>query len=147
MLGALLRVPADEVHRRILEGLHAQGFDDLQPAHMALLQWPGPQGRRPSDLAAHTGMSRQAVNYLLRQLEDMGYLARRDDTDDRRARRIELTERGRALVPAVRRIVRDIEQEWARELGPDDFEQLRDLLERLRDIVQDSDARRAPARR
>ena len=108
---------------------------------------PGPQGRRPSDLAAHTGMSRQAVNYLLRQLEDLGYLARRDDKDDRRARRIELTERGGALVPAARRIVRDIEQEWARELGPDDFEQLRDLLERLRDIVQDSDARHAPARR
>jgi hypothetical protein len=39
-------------------------------------------------------------------------------------------------VPAARGIVRKVEREWARELGADDVEQLRDLLERLVGVVQ-----------
>jgi DNA-binding MarR family transcriptional regulator len=136
LLGALLRIPADEINRRIIEGLHELGFDDLALPHLAVIRWPGPEGQRPRDLAAQTGMSRQALNYLLGQLETLGYLQRRKDPDDHRSKRIHLTDRGRALVPAVRGIVRKVERQWARELGADDLEQLRDLLERLVGVVQ-----------
>jgi DNA-binding MarR family transcriptional regulator len=136
LLGALLRIPAEEMNRRIIEGLHELGFDDLAVAHLAVIRWPGPDGQRPRDLAAKTGMSRQALNYLLGQLETLGYLERHDDPDDHRSKRIHLTDRGRDLVPAVRGIVRKVEREWARELGADDVEQLRNLLERLVGVVQ-----------
>jgi DNA-binding MarR family transcriptional regulator len=136
LLGALLRIPADEMNRRIIEGLHELDFDDLALAHLAVIRWPGPEGQRPRDLAAQTGMSRQALNYLLGQLETLGYLQRHADHDDRRSKRIHLTDRGRALVPAVRGIVRKVEQEWARQLGGDDIERLRDLLERLVGFIQ-----------
>jgi len=66
LIGALMRMPVDAVRRRIFDDLHAAGFSDLGEAHMAVLRYPGPQGRRPSDLAAELGMSKQAVNYLLR---------------------------------------------------------------------------------
>ena len=39
------------------------------PAHLVVLQYPGPQGMRPSDLAAQLGTSKQALNYLLGELE------------------------------------------------------------------------------
>src|SRR5215203_4726717 len=94
LIGALMRVPVDAVHRRIIADLQAAGFTDLADAHMAVLRYPGPQGRRPSDLAVELGMSKQAVNYLLGALERAGYLRRVDDSDDRRSRRVELTERG-----------------------------------------------------
>jgi DNA-binding MarR family transcriptional regulator len=136
LLGALLRIPAEEMNRRIIQGLQELGFGDLALAHLAVLRWPGPDGQRPRDLAAQTGMSRQALNYLLGQLETLGYLERHDDPDDHRSKRIHLTDRGRALVPAVRGIVRKVEREWARELGADDVEQLRKLLERLGAVVQ-----------
>src|SRR6478735_7536451 len=97
LIGALMRVPVDAVHRRIIADLQAAGFTDLADAHMAVLRYPGPQGRRPSDLAAELGMSKQAVNYLLGALEQSGYLHRSDDPDDKRSRRIELTDRGEAV--------------------------------------------------
>ena len=128
MIGALLRMPVDAVSARILEQLQEAGFTDLVPAHLTVLRWPGPQGRRPSDLAKQTGMTKQAVNYLLRQLEQRGYLERRDDPDDRRSKRIDLTARGRTAAETIRATVRQIEREWTRELGAEQLEQLRQLL-------------------
>ena len=49
----------------MLERLHEHGFDDLDPAHLIVLQYPGPQGMRPSDLAVQLRISKQALNYLL----------------------------------------------------------------------------------
>jgi DNA-binding MarR family transcriptional regulator len=130
-----MRMPVDAVRRRIFDDLHAAGFLDLGEAHMAVLRYPGPQGRRPSDLAAELGMSKQAVNYLLGALERSGYLHRSDDPDDRRSRRIELTDRGEAVRQTIRATVADIESELAGELGDRAFEQLRALLVQLNDTA------------
>ena len=73
-------------------------------------------------------MTRQAMNYLLGELERLGYLTRRDDPEDRRSKRVQLTERGHALVRTIRRTVRRIEAEWEQELGAARFAQLRQLL-------------------
>lgn len=76
-------------------------------------------------------MSRQAMNYLLTQMEQLGYLVRDRDDDDRRSRRIRLTERGHQAFRTIRTTVREIEREWERELGTADFAKLRDLLTRV----------------
>src|SRR4051812_39605601 len=94
LIGALLRMPLDVVQRRILERLQAHGFSDLVTAHFAVLRYPGPIGQRPVELAAEAGVSKQAMNYLLGQLEERGYVERRDDPDDVRSKRVYLTDRG-----------------------------------------------------
>jgi DNA-binding MarR family transcriptional regulator len=128
LIGALLRVPLETVRARMLERLHERGFTDLDPAHLILLQHPGPQGLRPSDLAVRLRMSKQSVNYLLGELERRGYLERRPDPDDLRSKRIHLTDRGRALIPVIRGAVAEVEGEWSRLLGRKRFDQLRRLL-------------------
>jgi DNA-binding MarR family transcriptional regulator len=133
LIGALMRMPVDAVHRRIVADLHAAGFTDLGEAHMAVLRYPGPHGRRPSDVATGLGMSKQAVNYLLGSLERAGYVRRVDDPGDRRSRRVELTERGEVVRQTIRATVADIEAELSRELGDRAFAQLRSLLVRLND--------------
>jgi DNA-binding MarR family transcriptional regulator len=80
-------------------------------------------------------VTKQALNYLLGDLERLGYLERQPDPDDRRARRIELTDRGRMLVPVIRGAVGEIEREWADALGPERFAQLRELLLDLSRVV------------
>src|SRR5262245_38727011 len=119
MIGALLRMPYDAVLERMLAALHEDGFTDLGAAHLQLLRWPGPENRRPSELAGETRMTRQATNYLLGELERLGYLTRVGDPGDRRSKRVHLTERGQAVVRTIRRTVRGIEREWERELGPE----------------------------
>ena len=136
LMGALLRIPLDVLNRRVMEALHANGFDDLVIAHMPVLRYPGPDGRRPIDLAAEANMSKQAMNYLLGQLEDRGYLVRRPDPDDPRSKRVYLTERGDATGKAMRDAVREVEEEWAAALGGEDLERLREMLTRLTALVR-----------
>jgi DNA-binding MarR family transcriptional regulator len=131
LIGALLRVPAQAIHRRIIEELNAAGFGDLRVPHMAVLQFPGPDGQRPGMLAERAGMSRQAMNQLLRSLEALGYLNRSDAPDEGRARIVGLTKRGRAAYAKIHEILRDIEREWSAELGAKQFTQLKALLLRV----------------
>jgi DNA-binding MarR family transcriptional regulator len=131
LIGALLRVPFEAVRDRMLVGLHERGFSDLVAAHLDVFEYPGPEGQRPIDLAAQTRMSRQALNYLLGQLEQLGYLTRDIDERDQRSKRIHVTPRGLAAGKAMREIVREVEAEWEQQLGPRNFSQLRDLLAQL----------------
>ena len=131
LIGALLRVPAQAIQRRIIKELNAAGFDELSVPHMAVLQFPGPDGARPGTLAKRAGMSKQAMNRLLGSLEELGYLVRNDAPDEGRARIVRFTKRGHAVYAKVHDILRDIEREWRDELGPKDFAQLKALLLRV----------------
>lgn len=133
LIGALVRRPAEAVHLRILREAHLAGYTDLAPAHLAVLRYPGPNGRRPSDLAAEVGATKQAMNYLLGQLEQLGYVRRDNDPDDQRSKRVHLTERGESLRSVVRRTVTNIERELEAEMGATSYAQLRRLLVRLND--------------
>jgi DNA-binding MarR family transcriptional regulator len=132
LIGALLRRPWEVVRDRMLAGLHEAGFDDVIAAHLNVVLYPGPENRRPSDIAAETGMTKQAINYLLAQLEDRGYLTREADPEDQRSKRIRLTERGHAAAQTIRKIVREVEADWEKQLGKERFAQLRELLIELR---------------
>ena len=131
LIGALLRIPFETVRDRMLAGLHDRGYNDLIAAHLDVFQYPGPENMRPSELAAHTRMSKQALNYLLGQLEQLGYLTRETDDSDQRSKRIHLTSRGQAAIKAIREIVGQVETEWQQQLGHRKFAQLRDLLTEL----------------
>ncbi len=136
LIGALLRVPFETVRDRMLAGLHERGFTDLVAAHLDVFQYPGPENQRPLQLAAQTRMSKQALNYLLGQLQQLGYLIRQTDEDDQRSKRIRLTPKGHATAKAIREIVQQVENEWEQQLGPRKFAQLRSLLTQLYAIAQ-----------
>src|SRR5437667_10945523 len=94
LIGALLRVPAQAIQRRIIKELNAAGFEELRVPHMPVLQFPGPDGARPGMLAERAGMSKQAMNQLLRSLENLGYIVRADAPEKGPARIRRLTKRG-----------------------------------------------------
>jgi DNA-binding MarR family transcriptional regulator len=131
LIGALLRVPAHAIHRRIIRELNTAGFDELRLPHIAVLQFPGPDGVRPGTLAERAGMSKQAMNQLLRSLEALGYIVRSDAPDEGRMRIVRYTKRGRAADAKIHDILRDIEHEWSAELGSKHFAQLKELLSRV----------------
>ncbi|HUV68795.1 MAG TPA: MarR family transcriptional regulator [Terracidiphilus sp.] len=131
LIGALLRVPAQAIHRRIISDLNASGFRGLTLPHIAVLQYPGPDGVRPGILAERAGISKQAMNRLLGSLEDLGYVIRSDAPNETGARVVRLTKRGRAAYAKISEILRNVEREWSAELGPRDFAQLKKLLSRV----------------
>jgi DNA-binding MarR family transcriptional regulator len=130
-----MRMPVDEIRRRMLAALHEQGFEDLIPAHLIVLRWPGPDGLRPVEVAEQTGMSKQALNYLLGQLEEAGYLERVDDPDDRRSKRIRMTKRGWAAGKVMRAAVGEVEQEFVDAHGKEELANLLELLTHLNAVL------------
>jgi DNA-binding MarR family transcriptional regulator len=128
LIGALLRLPWEAIQERMLARLHEHGFTDFDASYLIVFQYPGPQGERPSELAARLRISKQALNHLLGQLERRGYLERRPDADDGRSRRIGLTPRGTRAVAVIRAAVAEMEDDWKERLGARRFEQLRRSL-------------------
>jgi DNA-binding MarR family transcriptional regulator len=128
LLGALLRYPAREVQRRLIQGLNRAGFDDLRLPHMAVLQYPGPDGVRPTVLAERAGMSKQAMNQLLMSLERLGYITREDAPEGGRARVVRFTDRGHAAWVRIHELLVEVEEEWRAVLGEQRFAQLKEIL-------------------
>ena len=117
--------------QRIADGLIEAGFDDIRPAHTQVFQHIKAEGSRLSELAERAQMTKQSMGYLVDYLEEHGYVERRADPTDRRASLIFLTDRGWAEVREALSIIAAIEQEWARRLGKQRMEKLRELLSEL----------------
>lgn len=133
LIGALLRVPAQVIHRRLIQELNAAGYDELRLPHIAVLQYPGPDGVRPGTLAERAGMSKQAMNQLLKSLEASGYITRADIRGEASARQVRFTRRGHAVFAKMIDTLHDIEKEWSAELGAEQFNALKKLLFRVWD--------------
>ena len=130
-VGALLRLAWLAFREQMYALVRDAGYADLAPSHMLLFRYPTLADMRPSQLAEQLGMSKQGVNDLLRQLEAKGYVELRPDPADGRARLITLTDRGSALMEAIRTAAQHVAAEWARSVGHQRFEAFRGTLVRL----------------
>jgi DNA-binding MarR family transcriptional regulator len=74
-------------------------------------------------------MTKQSVGEVTSDLEKRGYLERIADPDDGRAKIIRLTSRGREAYTVGRRLIDDLEREWAERYGEERIAALRDALE------------------
>ena len=128
-IGVLLRLPHEAVTARMLSALADKGFD-ITPTELGVFLYPGPDGRRPVDLARQCHMTRQAMNYVLAGLERRGYIERQAGPSTA-ARVVRLTARGREMIEPIRRCVDEVEREWAAHLGVQRFKALRDTLHDL----------------
>lgn len=129
LIGSLLRLPHEAVTVRMLSVLTGKGFD-ITPTELGVFLYPGPDGRRPIDLARQCHMTRQAMNYVLAGLERRGYIERQAGANNA-ARVVRLTARGWEMIEPIRTCVTEIEQEWAAHLGAQRFKALRDTLHDL----------------
>jgi len=137
-VGALLRPCWQWVRDQIYAGVTAEGYDDLNAAHVALFRYPTLDRQRPSELAEQLQITRQSINDLLGHLERCGYITRHADAADGRARVVRLTAKGRRLQVAITRHARAAEDHIAELLGPRRFSQLRDTLQELAHRLSDN---------
>ena len=135
MLGALLRLANQTMTEQLVRWLATSGFDDIQPAHSAVIQplWDLPDGARLTTLARQSRITKQSMSALVEHLEKHGYVERVADPDDARASLVRLTARGRAYGKAIRQFARDCEADLAKRVGARRVEDLRKTLELLRE--------------
>jgi DNA-binding MarR family transcriptional regulator len=85
---------------------------------------------RAAELARVLGVSRQAIQQQINELERDGLVTQMPDPTDRRANRIVFSERGAELIQAALASLRQAEQALAIRLGYDAVRQLRNILTR-----------------
>jgi len=133
---ALLGLAYLSLGRRIVQGVVAAGFPQ-RPAHSSVFAHIDVDGgTRLSTLAQRANITPQALGELVDDLERRGYVKRRPDPGDRRAKLIVLTERGNSAVAAAQRTIADLEADLANLFGPDGLASLHEMLERLADSAQ-----------
>jgi DNA-binding MarR family transcriptional regulator len=108
----------------------------LDPASMWVLHYVAAQEPlRVSELAKCMGLDSSTVSRHIRNLEENGYLSRTGDPSDRRAARIGLTDRGRAVLEeSIRARVAVIDAATA-DWSEADRETLTTLITRLADSI------------
>jgi DNA-binding MarR family transcriptional regulator len=126
----LLNLAADQFARELAQKLEAVGLGDIRPGHGCVFGNIDPEiGSRLTDLAERANMTKQSVGEVTSDLAQLGYLERIADPDDGRAKIIRLTAQGRDAYSVGRRLIDEVEQEWATRYGEERIAVLRDALE------------------
>ncbi|WP_279245218.1 MarR family winged helix-turn-helix transcriptional regulator [Candidatus Litorirhabdus singularis] len=135
-LSRLLLEFGRDYERRILKVLHQRGHADVRPCHSAVFSNLGLGAVRVTELAERAQITQQAMGKILKELERLGYVARDIDGNDRRAKKIRLTERGREMVRDSMNVVLEVRKEYALKAGEDQLEALESQLARCVDSIE-----------
>ena len=119
--GALLRLAWQRIREQIYSGVKGDGYDDLNPAHVAMFRFESLDGKRPTQLSEQMQITKQSVHDLVRHLEKCGYAELQPDPADSRARLLRLTPRGRKLDFSVQKHAYIAEKELEKQLGTERF--------------------------
>jgi DNA-binding MarR family transcriptional regulator len=117
------------------------GFGDIRDPHMQIFGNVRVGGVRLTELADRAQLSLAAASELVNDLEEMGYLVRRPDPADGRAKLIDLTKRGRDAMAAAGSRVADIERRWSKLVGAKEFAQMCRTMQRLLDELDPQESR------
>jgi DNA-binding MarR family transcriptional regulator len=124
----------EAVSRRLYAELGAvawQDFPGLRGSHRRILQMIPPDGIRITDLARLAAMTKQSLGEFVDRLEADGYVISGRDPADGRVRLISRTSRGDEAADAAQRAISAVEEGWRSEVGPADFDRMKDVLRRL----------------
>ena len=125
---------------RIVDGVVGSGHP-IKPSHSAVFAQVEPAGSRLTKLAAGANITPQSMGVIVDELEELGYVERRPDPSDRRAKLITLTARGHDAVAAGEATITGLEEDLVAILGERGVRQLRGLLSKI--LSSDSHARRS----
>jgi DNA-binding MarR family transcriptional regulator len=109
---SLVRRTAQLMVAELVERLTAAGYPDLPAATHPVFENLDRDGTRLTELAARADMTHQSMGELIDTLERRGYLERRPDPADGRARLVCLTNKGRQMARIALREITSIEADW-----------------------------------
>jgi DNA-binding MarR family transcriptional regulator len=92
-------------------------------------------GMTQTALAADLDLTKVAIGGLLDRMEDAGFVERRADRNDGRARRVYLTRAGAKMVNTIRESVESVELEILSRVPEEQLNQAADTLRTLKDTL------------
>jgi DNA-binding MarR family transcriptional regulator len=120
----LLFAVQDELYARLDEA----GHGELTRLHGAVIAHLDEEGTRATELARRSGRHKQIIGRIVDELEELGYVERRPEEGDRRAKLVVPTERGREVMRFSDEIIRDIERRQAAVHGAETYADFKHTL-------------------
>lgn len=131
-LGQTLMLVARDFQRRLDRDLNLRGIQGIGARHRAVFLFLGRKGpSRAVDLAEAAGIRPQSMMKIVHELEALGLVERREDPTDSRAKLIDFTALGRALIDELSRSTETVFQQYADILGSAALQQTLDNLNTL----------------
>jgi DNA-binding MarR family transcriptional regulator len=115
---------------------HRRGHRELKPAHNYVFATLADNGSRTADMATRAGVTRQSMGEVIREMVALGILEMRPDPEDRRAKLVTYTEHGRWIAGHGREHLIELEQRFADEFGPAEYETAREVIGRIAELLE-----------
>ncbi len=139
--GILLVLAYQEFVGELRASLAEQGFTDQGRSDGYVLRALGAAPMTVSELAERLEISKQGAGQIVDDMERRGYVERRPDPRDGRARLLYLSEHGRDALAAARRFHQRFERRLVKEHGAEAVATLRTLLTSVAGEEQAADPR------
>ena len=130
-LRQLLLRASRAINQDVTTALRAAGYEDLKNSQVLCLAHIDLDGTNIVDLAERSNVSKQAASKLVSELVARGYLATSRAPSDGRAILVRFTPRGASLMQESFELFADLEREYRRQLGAQDYAALRRALRLL----------------
>lgn len=130
-LGLSLRLLHQLWVQAVHDALDAAGFGDIRPAHANVFTFMRDGGVQVSELTRLAHVRKQTMAQAVEELERLGYVERRPDPADRRARLVFLTSKGERVSPVAKAAGRRVDERWAEITSPGQIDDLRNRLQAL----------------
>ncbi|QIS16025.1 MarR family winged helix-turn-helix transcriptional regulator [Nocardia arthritidis] len=127
-LGILMGLAYQEFVRQLREALAEQGFGDAGPSYGYVFRSLAERPMNTSELADRLTITKQGAAQLIEEMCERGYVERRANPADRRAKLLYLSDKGNRALAAARRFHRDFERELTEANDADSVAALRRML-------------------
>jgi DNA-binding MarR family transcriptional regulator len=134
-IGQLLTQTTRMFQAELFRRLSEAGLHDARVPHTHVTAYIKVDGSRLTELATAARMTLPAMSELVDDLVALGYVERRPDPSDGRAKLICLTDRGWDAIKTGQRVIAALETEWARAIGEQRFEAFVETFQMLHDHV------------
>ena len=127
-IGILLLLADQEFVRELREHVAAEGFDDQGRSDGFVFRTLSAGPTTISGLAERLEITKQGAGQIVDDMERRGYVERRPDPSDARAKLLHLTERGEAALSTARKFHQTYERRLRKRFGDEAIDTLRDVL-------------------
>lgn len=116
-IGRLLFTAAHLFEHDLVEFLRERGYPEIRAVDLVLFRSLDTMGTRLTDLAARAAMTKQGMKELVDQAAKQGFVVRIQAQDDRRAKIVSFTDRGRAMLEMLHTGIVQAEQAMKTVVG------------------------------
>jgi DNA-binding MarR family transcriptional regulator len=125
------------IERDLLKALTAQGYPAITMVHLNLYRNLDMDGNRLTELASRANMTKQGMQELVDRAEALGFIERRADPHDGRAKAVSFSKDGLLLLDAIRNAVSFVEEQMAERIGKAGVKEIGRLLRQYNESPDD----------